>query len=95
MAGLLQGGREVTRAGYSGGGIRTRDLRVMSSIGEIGWTTWGTVSSGFREIELRGDHLESVGHLAPFLAPVWQAWNKPTFAYARRSLTNSTMRIAA
>ena len=33
------------------------------------WTTWGTVSSGFREIELRGDRLESVGHLAPFLAP--------------------------
>ena len=32
-------------------------------------TTWGSVSSGFREIELRGDRLESVGHLAPFLAP--------------------------
>jgi hypothetical protein len=32
------------------------------------WTTWGTVSSGFCEIELRGDRLESVGHLAPFLA---------------------------
>jgi hypothetical protein len=33
------------------------------------WTTWGTVSSGFREIELRGDRLESVGLLAPFLGP--------------------------
>jgi hypothetical protein len=33
------------------------------------WTTWGTVSSGFREIELRRDRLGPVGDLAPFLAP--------------------------
>ena len=33
------------------------------------WTTWGTVSSGFREIELRWDRLGYVGLLAPFLAP--------------------------
>jgi hypothetical protein len=32
------------------------------------WTTWGTVSSGFREIEIGWDRLESVGLLAPFLA---------------------------
>ncbi len=25
---------------HSGGGIRTRDLRVMSLIRWIGWTTW-------------------------------------------------------
>jgi len=36
---------------------------------ELVWTTWSTVSGGFRAIELRGDRLESVGHLAPFLAP--------------------------
>jgi hypothetical protein len=41
----------------------------MSPNLESSWTTWGTVSSGIREIELRGDRLESVGHLAPFLAP--------------------------
>jgi hypothetical protein len=41
----------------------------MSLISEICWTTWSTVSSGFRQIELRGDRLESVGHVAPFLAP--------------------------
>jgi len=33
------------------------------------WTTWGTVSSGSREIEIGWDRLESVGLLAPFLAP--------------------------
>src|SRR5215203_4387068 len=33
------------------------------------WTTWGTVSSGFREIEIGWDRLDSVGLLAPFLAP--------------------------
>ena len=41
----------------------------MSPNLESRWTTWGTVSSGFREIKLRGDRLESVGLLAPFLAP--------------------------
>jgi hypothetical protein len=34
------------------------------------WTTWDTVSNGFREIEIGWDRLESVGVLAPFLAPV-------------------------
>ena len=29
------------------------------------WTTWGTVSSGFREIEMGWNRLESVGLLAP------------------------------
>jgi hypothetical protein len=33
------------------------------------WTTWDTISSGFREIELRGDRLESVGLVAPCVAP--------------------------
>jgi hypothetical protein len=32
------------------------------------WATWGTVSSGFREIEIGWDRLESVGHVAPFVA---------------------------
>jgi hypothetical protein len=32
-------------------------------------TTWGTVSSSFREIEIGWDRLGSVGLLAPFLAP--------------------------
>jgi len=41
----------------------------MSFVREIGWDTWGPVSSGFREIELRGDRLEYVGHVAPFVAP--------------------------
>jgi len=41
----------------------------MRMVRETRWTTWGTVSSAFREIELRGDRLESVEHLAPFLAP--------------------------
>ena len=31
------------------------------------WATWGTVSSDFRASELRGDRLESVGHVAPLL----------------------------
>jgi len=34
-----------------------------------GWTTWGTVSSGFREIEIGWNRLESVGLVAPSLAP--------------------------
>lgn len=33
------------------------------------WATWGTVSSGFCEIEIGWDRLGSVGLLAPFLAP--------------------------
>jgi hypothetical protein len=33
------------------------------------WATWGTVSSGFREIEISSDRLESVGRVAPFVAP--------------------------
>jgi len=40
---------------------------------ESRWTTWGTVSSGFREIEIGRDRLESVAHLAPFLAPTTPA----------------------
>ena len=34
-------------------------------------TTWGTVSSGFPEIEIGWDRLDSVGLLAPFLAPAF------------------------
>jgi len=41
----------------------------MSPNLQIGWTTWGTVSSGFRGIELRGGRLGSVGHVAPSVAP--------------------------
>jgi hypothetical protein len=40
------------------------------------WTTWGTVSSGFREIEIGWNRLESVGHVAPFVAPA----DPPPFA---------------
>jgi hypothetical protein len=40
----------------------------MSLIRWIGWTTWSTVSSGFREIELRGDRLGLWGVL-PHLLP--------------------------
>jgi hypothetical protein len=54
---------------YSGGGIRTRDLRVMSPNQGSRWTRWDEVSSGFREIEIGWDRLESVGHVAPFVAP--------------------------
>jgi hypothetical protein len=53
---------------FSGGGIRTRDLRVMSPNLASHWTTWGTVSSGFREIEIGWNRLESVELLAPFPA---------------------------
>ena len=38
---------------------------------ETRWTRWGTVSSGFHEIEIGWDRLESVGLLAPFLAPAF------------------------
>ncbi len=41
----------------------------MRMVRKTRWATWSPVSSGFRKIELRGDRLESVGHLAPFLAP--------------------------
>jgi hypothetical protein len=40
------------------------------------WTTWGTVSSGFREIEIGWDRLESVGHVAPFVAPAAFLWTR-------------------
>ena len=39
----------------------------MSPNLQIGWTTWGTVSNGFREIEIGWDRLESVGLLAPVI----------------------------
>ena len=42
---------------------------LMSPESGTRWTTWGTVSSGFREIEIGWDRLGSVGLLAPFLAP--------------------------
>jgi hypothetical protein len=41
----------------------------MSPNRQSRWATWGTVSSGFREIETGWDRLGSVGLLAPFLAP--------------------------
>ena len=41
----------------------------MSPNLESRWATWGTVSSGFREIEIGWDRLGSVGLLVPFLAP--------------------------
>jgi hypothetical protein len=49
---------------YSGGRIRTCDLRVMSPNLESRWTTWGTVSSGFAD----RDRLGSAGNLWGFLA---------------------------
>jgi hypothetical protein len=54
---------------YSGGGIRTRDLRVMSTAREFGWNTWSALQSGFREIKLHGNRLASVGLVAPFVGP--------------------------
>jgi hypothetical protein len=62
------GGRS-RNSSIAGAGFEPATFGVMSLSLEIGWTTWGTVSSGFREIELRGDRLESVGHVAPFVAP--------------------------
>lgn len=41
----------------------------MSPNFEIDRTRWSLVSSGFHEIEIGWDRLESVGLLAPFLAP--------------------------
>jgi len=49
--------------------IRTCDLRFRRLTPQTRWTTWSPVSSGFRRIELRGDRLESVGHVAPIVAP--------------------------
>lgn len=46
-----------------------KDGPIMSAALGSRWTTWDTVSSGFREIELRGDRPESVGLVAPFVAP--------------------------
>jgi hypothetical protein len=60
-------GREPTRPSGS-----HKDGPIMRLIRWIGCTTWSWVSSRIREIELRGDRLESVGLLAPFLAP--RAW---------------------
>jgi hypothetical protein len=48
--------------------IRTCDLRFRSPRRWVGWTTWSLVSSGFRRIESRWNRLESVGHVAPFVA---------------------------
>jgi hypothetical protein len=41
----------------------------MSPNRQSRWATWGTVSSGFREIGIGWNRLGSVGLLAPFLAP--------------------------
>src|SRR5665811_2394280 len=49
--------------------IRTCDLRFRSLTPQTRWTTWSPVSSGFRQIEPRWDRLESVGHVAPIVAP--------------------------
>jgi hypothetical protein len=57
--------------------VRGSDLRVMSPNLGSRWTTWGTVSSGFREIELCGDRLGSVGHVAPFVAPADSVTTRP------------------
>ena len=53
--------------GYSGGGIRTRDLRVMSLDRESCWATWGTVSSGFRKSSSAGIGWNMWGFLPHFL----------------------------
>lgn len=47
----------------------TRTVQFRSPSPWIGWTTWSPVSSGFQRIESRWDRLESVGHVAPFVAP--------------------------
>jgi hypothetical protein len=61
--------------------IPRRDLRVptwtvqiRSPSRWIGWATWSPVSSGFQRIESRCDRLESVGHVAPFVAPATPAY---------------------
>ncbi len=46
-------------------GIRTHDLRVVSPNLEIGGTTWGTVSSGFREIEIGWNLWSTLPRLLP------------------------------
>ena len=63
------GFRRPINCGNGGGRIRTCDSRAMSLNPESRWATWGTVSSGFREIEIGWDRLESAGLLASFLAP--------------------------
>ena len=62
---------------YSKGRIRTCDLRVMSPGLGPRWATWGTVSSGFREIEIGRDWLGSVGRVAPFVAPAAEVRPRP------------------
>jgi hypothetical protein len=75
------------------GRIRICDLRVMRLILGIGWTTWGTILSGFREIDLRGDRLESVGLLAPFLAP-GSSYSPPIAHGGNRLQTRQERRFA-
>jgi len=49
----------------SGDSAVYRDLRVMSPNLESRWTTWGTVSSGFREIEIGWDLWGFLPHFLP------------------------------
>src|SRR4051812_49182320 len=87
------GGRFWLYIWDSGGRIRTCDLRVMSPNLGCGWTTWGTVSSGFRDIELRGDRLESVGRVAPFVAPAgyWRSSSRERESPEARRVFGSAM----
>jgi hypothetical protein len=47
------------------GRIRTCDLRVMSPNQGTRWATWGSVSSGFREIEIGRSLWGMLPHLLP------------------------------
>lgn len=60
------GGIPATAGFYTGGPLMSPSLAYR-------WATWSKVSSGFREIELRGDRLESVGHF-PHVLPQRMRW---------------------
>ena len=49
--------------------IRTCDLRFRRPSRWIGGATWSAISSGLRRIPIGRDRLESVGRVAPFVAP--------------------------
>jgi hypothetical protein len=72
--------RYPDRAGWPGRGAQIRGEGAPTTVGFLHgqsalsphqgsrWTTWGTVSSGFREIEIGWGRLGTVGLFVPFLA---------------------------
>jgi hypothetical protein len=49
----------------------------MSAVPECVWAPQSAFQSDFRGIEFAWDHLESVGHVAPFVAPVAESAQPP------------------